>query len=119
MKSDFERLLEVGVRISNCIHIGCAVSALESRVPKIFTSEIDKILGIPITIWKRTDKVQWLIDNNKLGFLVKCKVKFDSEILKGYTVSKWIYGETMKDIVDQCIAFARNLQREPKSSGYL
>lgn len=122
-----EQLFDNTIRFESVIYLAGALAQADSLpddLRELLDDEDDKTIiqafpGFPLSLRDDDDcflefAAEWLIDNQRLGFLVKAatpvmtyhKDSGGSHFSWGYYRTQWVYGETMDVVVTKAIAWA-------------
>lgn len=131
-----EALFENTIRFERVIYLAGALSqpdSLQDDLRELLDEEDDEtvsqaIPGFPLSLRDDEDcflefAAEWLLDNQRLGFLVKAatpvmtyhKGSKSSHFSWGYYSTKWVYGETMDEVVANVISWADECREAEKA----
>lgn len=131
-----EALFDNTIRFEQVIYMAGALGQADSPsqdLRDLLEEEDDETIlqafpGFPVDVLDDPDvgiefSAEWLIDNDRLGFLAKVatpvmtyhKESECSSFSWGYYRTQWVYGETMDEVVAKAIAWA-DKQREAEKA---
>ena len=136
MKAIRERFYENVARIERCILLAGVLS--EDAFPPDFDElaegedweTLERCFGeIPEDVKSDVDKyndgeslAQWLLENEKLGFLIKMAAPIKTPMGKtgwtyswGYYATRWVYGETLEAALDAGFAWVEQLRNKEEN----
>lgn len=127
MSNIVERFLEANARTEEVIFLGgvlepeCAPSSLEDffedqvdQLVEIFGASASELTGVP-EVWEFQ---QWLIDSDKLGYLVKfaTPVMDRPSFSWGCYRTHWVYGDTFEAALDAGFAWIESMRDRERNA---